>query len=568
MRKLIFLFTLLIILFTIATIHAQEIITAAKEGNLGKVKELIEKDSQLINTKDANGRTLIHWACRGVHFEVIKYLVENGANVNAKDNNMNTPLISISSRGHIEAAKFLLDNGADIHAESNEFSRTALFYSVLGGHTEVTELLLRKGAKVNINVGFGRTPLYYAVDKGHTEIAKLLILGGADKNFIMNDGLSLLHLAVISNNIEMVRTLVDLKCDINAKQRFGLTPLHLAANYGTVEITNLLINSGADLNVKSTDGGTPYNYAIASNNKEIADLLLKNNSNINSWDFPEIKDAYLNVEKPELEPTVFSPEDVILNPYTPHGGIAFSNNNEEIFWTRNSASMGSKIWYMRKIENRWLPPQIFTPSDKYSEEDPFFSPDGQKLFFSSNRPYDNDSVSERHDIWFVEKKGGEWCEPKATGIQKYIEDAEVSGASVSKYGTLYFTVIKNENDNEIVDIYSSKFNNGIYEKPEKLSESVNTSYMDLSPFIAADESYIIFNSHRPKGGNLICFKNQDNSWCEPQNLDKVLPDCIISCQGISPDGQYLFFNGVKNDIVDHYWVSSKIIEELKQKELK
>jgi len=553
---------MIISLFLAIVLNAAEIHETVKNGDLEKVKSLIQNDKQLVNLKDDAGRTPLHWASRGVYPEIMQFLIQNGADVNALDNNMVTPLISIASRGHLEAAKLLLKNGSNVHAESNEYNRTALFYSVLGGHKEVTELLLKNGAKVDINVGFGRTPLYYAVIKGHAEIAKSLIAGGADKNFMMNDGLSLLHLAVISNDIEIVKTLVSMKCDVNSNQKSGLTPLHLAANYGTSEIANLLIKSGANLNFKTKEGASPYNYAIASNHGEITNLLLKNNASKEEWNFPKNVDPYLNIKEPELEPIVFNPSNVILNLYMPHGGLTFSANNEDIFWTRNSASMGSKIWYMRKKNDTWLPPKIFTSNDKYSEEDPFFSPDGQKLFFSSDRPYVNDTVTKRHDIWFIEKVKGNWSEPQPTGIQKYFEYAEVSRASVSKQGTLFFTLIKSEN-NMIVDIYSSKFINGVYTNPEKLGESINTKYMELGPFIAPDESYIIFNSHRPNGGWLISFKNQKKNWSEPQNLDKVLPDFLTSCQGISSDGKFLFFNGQEDNIVNHYWISSDIIEDLK-----
>lgn len=560
--------SLIISLLFATVLNGAEIHEAVKTADFEKVKMLIQNDKQLVNLKDEDGRTPLHWASRGVYPEIMQLLIQNDADVNALDNNMVTPLISVASRGHLEAANLLIENGSNVHIESNEYNRTALFYAVLGGHKEVTELLLKNGAKFDINVGFGRTPLYYAITKGHAEIAELLIAGGADKNFVMNDGLSLLHLAIISNDIEIVKILLSMKCDINSNQRSGLTPLHLAANYGTTEIADLLIKSGAGLNTKSDDGASPYNYAIASNHSEIARLLLNNNANTDAWDFPKISNAYLNVKKPELEPKVFNPSDVILNFYVPHGGITFSVDNEDIFWTRNSASMGSKIWCMRKKKDTWLAPQIFTSDDKYSEEDPFFSPDGKKLFFSSNRPYDNDTVTERHDIWFIDKEGYTWSEPKPTGIQKYFGDVEVSGASISEKGTLYFFIIKRENSNLVVDIYSSKFVSGEFEKPEKLSGSINTLYMDLRPFIAPDESYIIFNSHRPNGGWLVSFKNQENNWSEPQNLDKVLPDFLTSCQGISPDGKFLFFNGRKNNIVNHYWVSAKIIEELRPNNLK
>ena len=62
------------ILFAVATADAQEIITAATAGNLEKVKELVVANPQVVNVRDSLSRTPLHWACRGVHFEVLKYL--------------------------------------------------------------------------------------------------------------------------------------------------------------------------------------------------------------------------------------------------------------------------------------------------------------------------------------------------------------------------------------------------------------------------------------------------------------------------------------------------------------
>jgi len=68
------------------TTQAQEIITAATEGNLETVKKLIEKQPQLVNLRDENGRTPLHWASRGVYPEIMQLLIKNGADVNALDN--------------------------------------------------------------------------------------------------------------------------------------------------------------------------------------------------------------------------------------------------------------------------------------------------------------------------------------------------------------------------------------------------------------------------------------------------------------------------------------------------
>ena len=101
---------------------------------------------------------------------------------------------------------------------------------------------------------------------------------------------------------------------------------------------------------------------------------------------------------------------------------------------------------------------------------------------------------------------------------------------------------------------------------------MNTENSEAHPFIAPDESYVLFYSSRPggkgKGDLYVCFRVADGSWSRAFN------DMIINtpeadwCATVSPDGKYLFFtrNGTGNG--DIYWVDAKIIEKLKPKEYK
>ena len=74
---------------------------------------------------------------------------------------------------HIEIVKFLLESGADVNADY------ALINASKKGITEVVKLLLEKGADVNKKTNEGHTALYYATQKGYTGIVKLLESAGA-----------------------------------------------------------------------------------------------------------------------------------------------------------------------------------------------------------------------------------------------------------------------------------------------------------------------------------------------------------------------------------------------------
>ena len=119
------------------------------------------------------------------------------------------------------------------------------------------------------------------------------------------------------------------------------------------------------------------------------------------------------------------------------------------------------------------------------------------------------------------------------------------------------------------DIYQSRLINGQYNSPEKV-KIINTDYYEGCPYIAPDESYIIFCSNRPGGYYnytelYISFRKKDGSWTQGINMGKTINMGNITCSGMSPDHRYLFFTHRTNGIDDYYWVDAKVIEELRPK---
>ena len=103
----------------------------------------------------------------------------------------NEPPLSLqeaASIGNVDLVRMIIENGTDVDSMDDQFYKTALHRAVAGGHQEIVEFLLNKGADVNAQDREGRTPLHYASERGHKDVAKLLIDKGADVNAKNNEG--------------------------------------------------------------------------------------------------------------------------------------------------------------------------------------------------------------------------------------------------------------------------------------------------------------------------------------------------------------------------------------------
>lgn len=277
-------------------------------------------------------------------------------------------------------------------------------------------------------------------------------------------------------------------------------------------------------------------------------------------EFPVLKGDYLGQKPPGITPEIFAPGIVSTN--KSEFNAAFSPDQKYFFFSVNESGRET-MKFMEYKNNQWTPPQYAPFVSSRNDCDPFFSHDGSRLYFISTRPKKSNKGSKDWDIWYVEKMDSGWTEPRNIGPPVNSDQNEYY-VSLTRDGTIYFASNRPGGSGSF-DIYRSKFSSGQYLKPENLGASINTKYLEHDPFIAPDESYILFTSvDRPGGfgtGDLyVSSRRKAGSWTESKNLGKAFnTNGYDFCPIVSPDGKYFFFTR-KGDI---YWVSMKVIEKLR-----
>ena len=132
--------------------------------------------------KKISGATPLWAASLGGHSEVVRILIEGGANVNHGTTTKSSPLRAASFHNRLEVIEYLISNGADLDAP-NIAGQSPLMIAALRNHRDSVELLAKRGADINLGSTKGLTPLHAVCVKGYLDIVKLLIFLGAKLEF-------------------------------------------------------------------------------------------------------------------------------------------------------------------------------------------------------------------------------------------------------------------------------------------------------------------------------------------------------------------------------------------------
>lgn len=196
----------------------------------------------------------------------------------------------------------------------------------------------------------------------------------------------------------------------------------------------------------------------------------------------------------------------------------FSPDGKEFFYSTEFLYVGSTIIYLKFENGKWSDPEIAPFSGRHRDIDPMFSPDGNRVYFTSRRPlHDTLSHLNNTNLWYVERTELGYGEPIQVGIEINTSEDQFNN-SVSVNRSIFF-----HSRNEVsrsFDIFKASLDNGRY-LVTPLDSAINSSHGEYDPYIAPDETYLIFSSDRPGGlggTDLYISYAKGGSWTKPQNL--------------------------------------------------
>ena len=587
-------------LFLSASAQPQEIFDLLRKGDGPAVKALIGKSAQLVDARDPDGDTLLHYAAIGRDAGLIDFLVDKGAKLEAAGAGGKTPLhlaalsdcreavaallkrgaaletkdgygrtaliLCARERGQAATGRLLLEAGADVNAV-DKFGDSALNLAAWRGKQEFVDLLLDKGAKVPADERKWWTVLSSAASGGLANLFSRMAEGAQNLKAAESPGFSLLNAAASGGSSEIVGLLIDKGFDPARADWLGWTPLHYAALFGRPEAALKLIERGAPLDHRTTMGQTAYNIADEWKMDGVVRLLAGKGADTSALRFPVLKGDYIGQNPPGNTPEIFG-LGIVSSVWGLHSTAVFSPDGSEVYWAPMVERPGADyslggLLMMRRVDGRWTAPAWAPFAGPGDGDVPFFAPDGKRIYFISRRALPGGEAGSKERIWYADRTASGWSEPRP--LDRSVNEHPMHWCfSMDLAGNLYFAG-QAPDSRGLNDIYLARFVNGKYEKPVNLGEPISTAAEETTPFVAPDGSFLLFSREFDLWAS---FRAKDGSWMAPVNLGpEVNSPAIELAPVVTADGKYLFFLSQRRGESHAYWVSAGILARLKAKAL-
>uniref|UniRef100_A0A7E4VBG3 Ion_trans domain-containing protein n=1 Tax=Panagrellus redivivus TaxID=6233 RepID=A0A7E4VBG3_PANRE len=297
---------------------------AAMKGSLAVVRELMMIDKPMVihaKTKTMEATTL-HMAAAGGHKNIVKILLENGANPEDENAHGMTALHLGAKNGHVSILEAFDKNfwkrcskktglnalhiaayygnsdfvnemvksiPASVRSEppmynhlvvkefATEYGLTPLHLASQSGHDSLVRMLLNQGVQVDAtSTTMNVIPLHLAAQQGHIAVVGMLLSRSTQQQHAKDwRGRTPLHLAAMNGHYEMVSLLIAQGSNINVMDQNGWTGMHFATKAGHINVVKLFVDSSADAQAETKEGKVPLCFAAAHNHADCLRFLLK-----------------------------------------------------------------------------------------------------------------------------------------------------------------------------------------------------------------------------------------------------------------------------------------------------
>lgn len=215
---------------------------------------------------------------------------ENVFDINITDEYNNYLLTYAVLFNKPDIVNLLIDKGARIDIVDSD-NRSILYIVIHYNYDEILDILLNVNSE-NIGISIidiadknGTVPLHYCVIFNNINALKKLLSYGASTNVADNKGYNALHMAVYMKSLTMTKLIIEQNVDVNSRCNSGETALHIACNLQLIEIVKILLNNNINVNIQDYDHEfTALHYSVNLNNRDIVKLLLNNGADPNIQD--------------------------------------------------------------------------------------------------------------------------------------------------------------------------------------------------------------------------------------------------------------------------------------------
>ncbi len=251
----------------------------ARTGSVAAVSALLAAGANVNAREPSENQTALMWAVAERHPDVVRLLIEHGADVSARSR-VRRQVISRRLQSELKYGELGRSYGTDAE-ETSIGGFTPLLFAARHGDLDATRLLLAAGANVNDTAPDGASVLVVATHSGHGPLAKLLLDQGANPN-AAEVGYTALHAAVLTGDLGLVEALLahgarpDAQVTLATRvtrngqvlmigeHLLGATPYALAAKYTEADIMRALATAGADVRLSLKNGWTPMMLAASA----------------------------------------------------------------------------------------------------------------------------------------------------------------------------------------------------------------------------------------------------------------------------------------------------------------